>query len=70
MRILLVACVLLILAVAVIFAVFGWTTTEADMSASGYMALALGVVLTLVVGCGLMALVFYSSRHGYDDRQR
>ena len=21
----------------------------------------------LVVGCGLMALVFYSNRHGYDD---
>jgi hypothetical protein len=20
-----------------------------------------------VVGCGLMALVFYSSRHGYDE---
>ena len=27
----------------------------------------LGVVLSLVVGCGLMALVFYSSRHGYDE---
>ena len=27
----------------------------------------LGIVFSLVVGCGLMALVFYSSRHGYDD---
>jgi hypothetical protein len=27
----------------------------------------LGIVFSLVVGCGLMALVFYSSRHGYDE---
>jgi hypothetical protein len=27
----------------------------------------LGVVFSLVVGCGLMALLFYSSRHGYDE---
>jgi hypothetical protein len=27
----------------------------------------LGIVFSLIVGCGLMALVFYSSRHGYDD---
>ena len=27
----------------------------------------LGILFSLVVGCGLMALVFYSNRHGYDD---
>jgi hypothetical protein len=31
------------------------------------VAIAGGVVFSLVVGGGLMALVFYSSRHGYDD---
>jgi hypothetical protein len=35
--------------------------------ASGYVALVLGVVFSLVVGAGLMALVFYSSRKGYDE---
>jgi hypothetical protein len=25
------------------------------------------VTLSLIVGCGLMALVFYSHRHGYDE---
>jgi len=25
------------------------------------------VVFSLALGCGLMALVFYSNRHGYDD---
>ena len=24
------------------------------------------IVFSLLVGCGLMALLFYSSRHGYD----
>ena len=37
------------------------------MPAVGYLAMALGVVFSLIVGCGLMALLFYSSRHGYDD---
>jgi hypothetical protein len=27
----------------------------------------LGVLFSLVVGCGLVALAFYSSRGGYDD---
>ena len=30
----------------------------------------LGIVFSLVLGCGLMALMFYSSRHGYDDIDR
>jgi hypothetical protein len=29
--------------------------------------MALGIVLSLLIGCGLMALLFYSSRHGYDE---
>jgi heme/copper-type cytochrome/quinol oxidase subunit 2 len=42
-------------------------TADAPMSIHGYIAMTLGVVFSLVVGCGLMALVFYSSRHGYDE---
>ena len=33
----------------------------------GYAAMAIGIVASLVVGIGLMALVFYSSRRGYDE---
>ena len=33
----------------------------------GYLALAGGALFSLLVGGGLMALVFYSNRHGYDD---
>lgn len=45
----------------------GWTSTDTKVPESGYVALVLGVVFSLVVGVGLMALVFYSSRKGYDE---
>jgi hypothetical protein len=37
------------------------------MSAWGWTFLILGVVVTVVLGAGLMALVFYSSRHDMDQ---
>lgn len=42
---------------------------NAPMSLHGYVALGLGVGLSLLLGFGLMALAFYSSRRGYDDDQ-
>lgn len=39
------------------------------MTIHGYVALGLAVVLTAALGGGLMALAFYSARHGYDDGQ-
>jgi hypothetical protein len=38
-----------------------------EMSVHGYVAMTLGIIFSLVVGCGLMALMSYSSRHGYDE---
>ncbi|MBN8997687.1 MAG: hypothetical protein J0H94_20955 [Rhizobiales bacterium] len=38
-----------------------------EMPTSGWVALILGVVFSIIVGCGLMFLVFYSSRRGYDE---
>lgn len=37
-----------------------------SLSAHGIVALVLGVVVSLALGMGLMALVFYSSRKGFD----
>jgi hypothetical protein len=37
------------------------------LAASVWFAGAGGVLITLLLGGGLMGLVFYSSRHGYDD---
>lgn len=45
-----------------------WTSLSGvEISFHGYLAMALGAVLTLALGIGLMALVFYSARHGHDD---
>lgn len=61
--------VLLLLLVATgIVTYFGWTlANDTDMPTSGYVAMAFGVVISLAVGFGLMALIFYSSRKGYDE---
>jgi hypothetical protein len=57
-----------ILAAAGWFAARAWISLQGPpMPASGYLAMTLGVVFSLVVGCGLMALLFYSNRHGYDE---
>ena len=63
----LVVALLVILGVAGWYAAVAWTAVSGPpMPASGYMARALGIVFSLIVGCGLMALVFYSSRHDMD----
>jgi hypothetical protein len=66
----LVLALLALLAVAVAWAVHAWNAIDVEMSVHGYVAMILGIVFSLLVGCGLMALVFYSSRHGYDDPDR
>ena len=38
-----------------------------EMNQHGYIAMALGIIFSLALGFGLMGLMFYSSRHGYDD---
>src|SRR5215475_14455158 len=64
----LVTALFALLALSVWFAAYAWTHLGGDpVPTYGYVALAGGVVISLAVGGGLMALVFYSSRHGYDD---
>jgi hypothetical protein len=56
-----------LLAGALVLAYVTWTSVEATIPPAVYVIMALGVVVTLGVGAGLMGLVFYSSRRGYDD---
>jgi hypothetical protein len=64
----LIAVLLAILGAAVFFSYGLWTAVDfADIPTSGYVAMGLGILFSLIIGCGLMALVFYSSRHGYDE---
>ena len=58
---------LLILAIVIGF--WAWQQIGAvEIGTHGWIALGLGAVLTFVVGAGLMALMFFSARHGYDER--
>jgi hypothetical protein len=57
-----------ILIVTVVWATSVWTSSnDIPMSKHGWIALALGTFFSLVIGCGLMALMFYSSRSGHDE---
>ena len=72
MRKLIVAIPLLaLLVLSIWFAVQGWASLEGpEMPVNLYLAMGFGILFTIVIGCGLMALVFYSSRHGYDEPPR
>jgi hypothetical protein len=68
MRALIVLALFAVLSLAVWFAVTAWVHLGGEaIPLYGYVAIAGGVLFSLAVGGGLMALVFYSSRHGYDD---
>ncbi len=50
------------------YAVQVWTAMSGvQMSGWGWTFLVAGIVVTVGLGVGLMALVFYSSRHNYDQ---
>jgi hypothetical protein len=60
-----------LLAVALWFAGSAWDRFDSGaIPFYGYAAIAGGVLFSLLIGGGLMALVFYSNRHGYDDLGR
>lgn len=45
-----------------------WAESVAEMPAFGWWAIGVGAALTILIGCGLMALTFFSARAGYDSR--
>jgi hypothetical protein len=68
------AILLALLGLTLWWAVWVWNAEgDVAMSSHGYAAMTLGIVFSLVVGIGLMALVFYSARKGCDrpaERER
>lgn len=56
------------LVVAVWWAAWVWGSMDAELSADGNIALTLGIVVSLIVGVGLMVLLFYSARSGHDEQ--
>jgi hypothetical protein len=66
--VLIIGALLALLGASIYYAWRIWTAFgPADMPGWIYGAVVGGVLFSLVVGCGLMALMFYSSRAGYDD---
>lgn len=67
-KIVLIAALGALLATALATAAYlWWRMAEVEMGVHGILALILGALLSLLLGGGLMALVFYSSRHGHDE---
>ena len=59
---------LAILAGAIFVAHYGWVLAgDVIMPAWGWWMMGLGIFFSLLVGCGLMALIFYNSRAGFDE---
>jgi dipeptide/tripeptide permease len=56
-----------VLVIGTVIAVLWTNLGESEISGAGWLAMALGVIVTLALGVGLMALVFFSNRHGYDE---
>ena len=62
------AILFLLLAAAIVFAVWAWLYFgEVEISMMGLLAMTGGILVALALGAGLMALMFYSARKGYDD---
>lgn len=49
------------------FAGRSWMEFAAEIPLYGYFAIIGGIFFSLLIGGGLMALAFYSDKHGYDD---
>ena len=57
-----------LLAATAVVSLWAWQSLgEVEMGFHGYAALLIGVVATLALAAGLVALMMYSSRRGYDD---
>jgi membrane protein YdbS with pleckstrin-like domain len=62
-----VACALLAVCLVGI-GIYGWfSLRDSSMSLAAVIALILGVIATGALGIGLMSLLFYSNREGFDD---
>jgi hypothetical protein len=57
-----------ILLLTMVWAIYVWNaSSDAPMDKHGWIALGLGTFFSLLIGCGLMALMFFSSRSGHDE---
>ncbi len=64
----LVLALIALLLLTIAWAISAWSIGgDIEMGKHGWIALGLGTFFSLLIGCGLMALMLYSSRSGHDD---
>lgn len=64
----LIVALLLLLVLTGIWATSVWNASGGiAIGKHGWIALGLGTFFSLLIGCGLMALMFFSSRSGHDE---
>jgi hypothetical protein len=61
---------LALLAVVGIYAYGGMKLPDAAVPTYGYVVFGVATAMLAIVGVALMGLLFYSSRHGYDEPPR
>ena len=69
-RFLVIAALLGLLGLALWVAYRQWILVDVEVPAWAWLAMGFGAFVSVLVGGGLMALIFYSSRHGYDEPPR
>ena len=68
MRALIIVALFALLAASAWFASAAWERFDGEaMPVYGNFVIAGSILFSLLIGAGLMALVYYSNRHGYDD---
>ena len=60
------ACLVGLAVAATWYATQVWTSINARMSGFGWGMLVAGIVFSIIVGVGLMCLVYYSAKHDMD----
>jgi hypothetical protein len=55
------------LALALGAMIYAWTAAGIEIGLFGWLVIGVGSLVSVGLGAGLMALVFISSRRGYDD---
>ena len=68
-QILIIFSFVFVLIISIIFSVRLWFHMDfIDLSFHGVLAIIIAVIVSLILGFGLMSLSFFSSRFGFDDR--
>ena len=61
---------IVVLAVAMVVAALAFEASQGPLYPNQVLATILGVFVSMVLGCGLFALAFFSSKSGHDDEVR